>query len=561
MSAADATQGTNRSPAAGVATIDADAPRFSRRVTISTLVSVLLVMMLASLDQTIVGTALPRIAADLNSNQGYTAVTTAYLLTSTVMVPIYGKLSDLIGRKPIILFALIVFLVGSALAGTSQTMTMLIGFRGFQGLGGGGLIAMATAIIGDLFSPRERARWQGLLGAIFGATFILGPTAGGYITDHFSWRWVFYVNLPLGVVALLALIFLMPTLRQPVAGARIDVLGALLLIFGVVPLLLGFNWAGSQYAWISPQIIGLLGGAAVVLIAFFLYEARLERRGAQPTIEPSLFRHNAFSVSVLVTMLSSVSLIGSISFIPLFIQGVVGSSATNSGAILTPLMLTAITSSIISGLLVSAFGRYKVIAVAGGVIAALGAASLLRLGVQSTNQDVVISMLVLGVGIGFSLSLYNLVVQNAFPTKIGQATAGLTFFRQIGSTIGLAAMGSLLSSTYHPALSASVTSQLPAQLRAFVANPFLVVALPQLRPTLANQGPQGVALYNVIATAMKAGVAQSLQVIFLMSVFVAIASVLALLFLKEIPLSGKSNRVAAALAGEIPAPAEVDAQL
>jgi MFS family permease len=207
------------------------------------------------------------------------------------MVPIYGKLSDLFGRKPIMIFALSVFLLGSALAGTSQTMTMLVGFRGFQGLGGGGLIAMSVAIIGDLFSPRERARWQGLLGAIFGATFILGPTAGGYITDHFSWRWVFYVNLPLGVLALLALIFLMPTLRQPVQGAKIDVLGAVLLIVGVVPLLLGFNWAGSQYAWNSPQVIGLLSLAAVGVVAFFLYEAWLERHGAQPTIEPSLFQN------------------------------------------------------------------------------------------------------------------------------------------------------------------------------------------------------------------------------------------------------------------------------
>jgi EmrB/QacA subfamily drug resistance transporter len=561
MSLSEATPGANRIPAHGMAAPDADTPRFSRRVTIFTLVSVLLVMMLASLDQTIVGTALPRIAADLNGTQGYTAVTTAYLLTSTVMVPIYGKLSDLIGRKPIMIFALSIFLVGSALAGTSQTMTMLIGFRGFQGLGGGGLIAMATAIIGDLFSPRARARWQGLLGAIFGATFILGPTAGGYITDYFSWRWVFYVNLPLGVLALLALIFLMPTLRQPMQGAKIDVLGAILLIAGVVPLLLGFNWAGSQYAWNSPQTIGLLTGAAVVLAVFFLYEAQLERRGAQPMIEPSLFRHNAFAVSVLVTMLSSVALIGSISFIPLFIQGIVGSSATNSGAILTPLMLTAIAASIISGVLVSAFGRYKAIAVVGGVIAAVGAATLLQLGVQSTDQDVVVSMLVLGLGIGFSLSLYNLVVQNAFPTKIGQATAGLTFFRQIGSTIGLAAMGSLLSSTYNPVLPASVASQLPVQLRAFVANPFLVVALPQLQSSLASQGPQGQALYNSIAVAMKAGVAQSLHALFVMSLIVSIASVVALLFLKEIPLSGRSNRLAAALAGEVPAPAEIDAQL
>jgi EmrB/QacA subfamily drug resistance transporter len=536
-------------------------PRFPRQVTIFTLVSVLLVMMLASLDQTIVGTALPRIAVDLKSNQGYTAVTTAYLLTSTVMIPIYGKLSDLFGRKPVMIFALSVFLLGSALAGTSQTMTMLVGFRGFQGLGGGGLIAMSVAIIGDLFSPRERARWQGLLGAIFGATFILGPTAGGYITDHFTWRWVFYVNLPLGVLALLALIFLMPTLRQPIQGAKIDVLGAILLIVGVVPLLLGFNWAGSQYAWNSPQIIGLLSLAALGTVAFFLYEAWLERRGAQPTIEPSLFQNGVFTVSVLVTMLSSIALIGSIAFIPLFIQGVVGSSATNSGTLLTPLMLTAITSSIISGFLVSAFGKYKLIAVSGGVVAAIGAATMLRLGVASTTQDVVVSMLVLGLGIGFSLSLYNLIVQNAFPTKIGQASAAMTFFRQIGSTIGLAAMGSVLSSSYTPVLPAAVSQSLPPSVHTFVTNPFLVVGLPQLRASFATQGPPGLAIYNIIAAAMKSGVAQSLHAVFLVSLTASAASVIALLFLKELPLTGGPNRVAAALAAEVPTTAEIDAQL
>jgi hypothetical protein len=260
-------------------------------------------------------------------------------------------------------------------------------------------------------------------------------------------------------------------------------------------------------------------------------------------------------------MLSSVALIGSIAFIPLFIQGVVGSSATNSGAILTPLMLTAIASSIISGFLVSAFGKYKLIAVTGGVVAAIGAATMLRLGVASTNQDAVVSMLVLGLGIGFSLSLYNLIVQNAFPTKIGQASAAMTFFRQIGSTIGLAAMGSVLNSSYNPALPVSVSQSLPPHLRAFVANPFLVVGLPQLRATFAAQGQQGVAIYNIIAGAMKSGVAQSLHAVFLVSLVVSAASVVTLLFLKEVPLTGSPNRVAAAVAAEVPTTAEFDAQL
>ena len=543
---------------------EVETPRFSREVTLLTMLSVLLVMLLASLDQTIVGTAMPRVIAQLNGSSNYTWVTTAYLLTSTVMVPIYGKLSDLYGRKWIMIFSLSVFLVGSALSGASQDMTQLILFRGFQGIGAGGLMSMAIAIIGDLFTPRERAKWQGVTGAVFGIAFILGPTAGGWITDNLSWRWVFYVNLPLGVIALLVLIFLMPMLQSPVKNAKIDFLGALLLILGVVPLLLGFSWAGSQYDWASPQILGLFGSTVVALVAFVLYEMHLERTNGQPIVEPSLFRNNVFTVSTLVVMLSGAALIGSISFIPLFVQGVVGTSATNSGVLLTPLMMTAIVSSILSGILVGRFGKYKAIALIGGAIAVVGSVTMLRLGVNSTNQDVVWSMLILGLGIGASMSLYNLIVQNAFPTKIGQASAAMTFFRQIGSTIGLAAMGSVLNSSYatafHNALPAGA-SQVPSAALAPFSNPLILLnpgAIVQVKAGFAAQGPQGVQLFNTIIAAVREGVASSLHDIFFMSVIVSVASLLFVVFLKEIPLrGGRSKDVVVALNSEaLPAASE-----
>ncbi|MBA3825524.1 MAG: MFS transporter [Ktedonobacterales bacterium] len=540
-------------------------PRYSREVTLFTMLSVLLVMLLASLDQTIVGTALPRIIADLKGFDRYTWVTTAYLLTSTVMIPIYGKLSDIFGRKPIMIIALTIFLVGSALSGISQDMTQLIIFRGFQGLGAGGLMSLAIAIIGDLFSPRERARWQGVTGAVFGLAFILGPTAGGWITDNFSWRWVFYVNLPLGVIALAVLGFLMPTLYKPSKGTKIDYIGAGLLIVGVVPLLLGFSWAGSQYAWNSPQVIGLFIGAAVGLVAFVTYEMYLERTNRQPTIEPSLFRNPIFTVTVLVTMLSSVALIGSIYYIPLFLQAVVGVSATNSGSTLTPLMLTAIVMSIFSGLLVARLGKYKMIALVGSFIAILGAATLLRLGVHSTNLDVILSMLVLGLGIGTSLSLYTLVVQNALPTKIGQASAGLTFFRQIGSTTGLAALGAVFNSTYPTAfakaLPASVQATVPAQVLAiFHASPQILLSptqLAQVHASFQAFGPGGEQLFQGILGAVKVGVADSLHGVFLFGLGISVLSTIILFFLKEIPLRGGPRQTAAmapeaALSAEIP---------
>ncbi len=248
---------------------------YSRREIIFTMIGVLSVVFLSILDQTIVGVAMPRIVADLQGFDLIVWISTAYLLTSTVPIPIYGKLSDLFGRKPIMLFGIVVFLAGSALSGAAQTMYQLIAFRAFQGLGAAALQPIAIAIIGDLFPPRERGKWQGVSGSTYALAAILGPLAGGWITDNASWRWVFYINVPVGIIALLVLIFLMPTLRSRARQVTIDYIGAALLILGTVPLLLGFTLAGNQYAWLSPQILGLFGGAVVVLIAFLFYATRL----------------------------------------------------------------------------------------------------------------------------------------------------------------------------------------------------------------------------------------------------------------------------------------------
>ncbi len=535
-----------------IATVAADAapeqPKYSREVTLLTMLSVLLVMLLASLDQTIVGTAMPRIIADLNGFSEYTWVTTAYLLTSTVMVPIYGKLSDLYGRKGILIFAVIVFLIGSWLSGAAQTMTMLILFRGFQGLGAGGLMSMAIAIIGDLFTPRERAKWQGVTGAVFMLAFIVGPTAGGWITDNLSWRWVFYVNMPIGLIALGALIFLMPTLYRPAQNPKIDFVGATLLILGTVPLLLGLTWGGSQYDWNSPQIIGLLGGAAIALVAFIFYEHGLEANNGQPIVSPSLFKNNVFAVSTIIVMLAGMAMMGSIYYIPLFLQGVTGVSATASGTVLTPMMVTAIVASIASGLLVARTGHYKIFALAGAVISVVGSFFLLHLDVHSSSTDVIIAMLVLGLGMGTAMSLYNLIVQNALPTRIGEASAGMTFFRQIGSTIGLAAMGSVFNSTFptafHNAIPAAITKVVPAQVINVFNNPQILLspeAQAALHAQFAKGGAQGLAILDQLLEAVKVGIASSLHSIFFVGMIIAVASVVAVIFLKELPLRGDAR--------------------
>ena len=536
---------------------DTETPRYSRRDTLLTMAGVLMVMLLASLDQTIVSTAMPHVIADLQGFDRYTWVTTAYLLTSTVMVPIYGKLSDLLGRKSVFLFGVIIFLIGSAASGASQSMNQLIAFRAFQGIGAAALLPIAIAIIGDLFTPRERGKWQGVTGAVFGLSSIVGPAAGGWITENASWRWVFYVNLPVGIIALLVLIFLMPSLHRRAEHVSIDYLGAALLVIGTVPLLLGFTWAGSQYAWLSPQIIGIFAFALVVLIVFGIYEGYLSRRDAQPIIDPRLFKSGIFSLSVLITTITSMGMFGSIFFLPLFAQGVLGISATNSGFLLSPMMIALIASSVISGQLVSRTGKYKWIAIVGMFITVGGALLLYRLDVHSMPLDLTLAMIVLGFGLGFGMALYTIIVQNAWPKKIGEATSALTFFRQIGATVALAAMGSIMSAAYipafHDALPATVKHILPAQVLSFFDNPNILLsadAQKQMITKFTSFGPHGMALYQQLLEAVKVGLAQGIHNVFILSTVLMILGLVAVFFLKEIPLRGGKKQASTETAEE-----------
>jgi len=533
-----------------IADDDYEQPRYSRRDTLLTMAGVLLVMLLGSLDQTIVSTAMPRVIADLQGFDRYTWVSTAYLLTSTVTVPIYGKLSDLFGRKTIFLIGIVIFLTGSALSGASQTMNELIAFRAFQGLGAGALMPIAIAVVGDLFTPRERGKWQGVTSAVFGISAIIGPALGGWITQYSSWRWVFYVNLPVGIIALLVLIFLMPTLRSKAQKVSIDYVGAALLVLGTVPLLLGFTFAGSQYAWLSPQVIGLFVFALVMLVSFVIYEAWLERHDGQPIIAPSLFKDSIFTVSSIVTFIFGMGLFGAVFFIPLFVQGVVGSSATNSGLVLTPLMLTFVVGSIVSGQLVSRLGKYKLLAIFGMIASVAGMLLLFRLNVNSGNSDVLLAMLVLGIGMGFGMSLYTLVVQNAMPRRIGESTASLTFFRSIGGTIALAAMGSVMNAAYLPAFENALPNTVKqlaavqpkvAQFLGLFNNPQILLqpgVESQLQTSAAHQGSAALTMFNQVIESVRVGLATGIHNVFIMSVVIMLVGTIAVFFLKEIPLRG-----------------------
>jgi EmrB/QacA subfamily drug resistance transporter len=529
----------------GTAPLSTEMPQYSGREKVITMLGVLLAMFLSSLDSTIVGTAMPRIIADLQGFDRYTWVSTAYLLTSTVTVPIYGKLSDQIGRKSIFILGVVLFLIGSALSGTAQTMNELIGYRAFQGIGAGALMGLAPAIIGDIFTPRERGKWQGVTGAVFGISSIIGPLIGGGLTEYASWHWVFYVNVPIGIIALLVLIFVMPRLNPGTGRASIDYTGSILIIVGVVALLLALSLGGAPYSWLSPQIIGLFIIAAIALTGFVFYELCLSGRGGQPVLEPRLFKNSIFTVSTIITLTTTMALYGSIFFIPLFLQGVVGQSATNSGLVMTPLLLAAIATSILSGQLVSRLGRYKWFAITGILISIIGQFLLVRLNINSTGGEVVLGMVVLGLGLGFGMSLYTVIVQNALPTRIGEATGALVFFRSIGGALALGLMGSLLNSAYlpafHRALPASVTHAVPSNVLAVFDNPQILLSadmMTKVQAQFAAQGAQGQVILQQIIQAVKVGLVQGIHDAFIMGFVLMLVSLVVVFFLPEIALRG-----------------------
>jgi EmrB/QacA subfamily drug resistance transporter len=525
----------------------------SRGRLISILIGVMLGMLLAALDQTIVGTALPRIVADLGGLDHYAWVVTAYLLASTVTVPIYGKLSDIYGRRLFFIGGMVIFLVGSALAGTSQDMTQLIIYRFIQGLGAGGMMPIALAIIGDLFSPAERGKWQGLFVAVFGLSSIVGPTLGGWITDNWGWRWVFYVNMPVGIIAIVTAGFVLPTLINK-RKHIIDYLGSATMVAGTIPLLLAFSWAGSQYAWGSWQIIGLFAFSIVMLIIFVL----IEFRAAEPIISPRLFKNSIFLVSVIAMFLVSAGMFGAILYLPLFVQGVLGDSATNSGIVLTPMMIGFMVSSIVGGQLLSRTGRYKILAIFGFIVAAAGMFLLSRMVPTTSEGEVVRNMIITGLGIGVMMSLFTIVVQNAFPYRqLGEVTASLTFFRSIGSTMGVAVMGTIMINAYQTAmqsnLPAIVKRAVPADRLAQLQNPQLLLSpdfLAKIQHSFASLGPQGLVIFRQLIEAIRLSLSTAITHVFFLGFIIMLVGLVSVLFLREIPLR-KSHTAPVA---EAPAP-------
>ena len=495
--------------------------------------SLLVVMFLSAMDQTIVGTALPTIVGDLGGAAHMAWILTAYTLAITVAMPVYGKLGDLVGRKNLFLVAIGLFLAGSALCGTADTMTQLIVYRFIQGLGGGGLMISSQAITGDLIPPRVRGTYMAPMGAMFGIASILGPIVGGWLTDSVSWRWTFWINLPLGILAFIAVAIVLRLPTRPLTE-KIDWWGLILMNAGAVAIVLMATWGGNEYAWSSPVII-VLGVAGLICWGLFAF---VESRAADPILPWSILINRTFVISTIVGMLAMGGMIGVLSYLPTYLQMVYGYSATASGLLLVPITLGMLSSSILSGVLVARSDRYKVYPVLGPLVAAGASFWLSRLSTTSPVWEVSAATFVMGAGIGLFFQLLVTVVQNAVPARhLGTATSGNNFFREVGVSLGASLIGAAFSS--------GLTSSLADRIGALAAgsDPTVLDSLARfgdadtssLTPALVNQLPA--ALRDAVASSY----ADALLPIFGWMIPLFAATAVIALFLPEVPLSRKNG--------------------
>ena len=482
--------------------------------------ALMLVILLASLDQTIVATALPTIVGDLGGLQHLSWVVTAYLLASTVTGPIYGKLGDLYGRKVVLQTAIVIFLVGSALCGIAQGMTELIVFRALQGLGAGGLMVTTIAVVGDIIPPRDRGKYQGLFGAVFGVSTVIGPLLGGFFVDNLSWRWIFYVNLPLGALALFVIGVVFHSRAEHVRHA-IDYLGAATLAGGLACIVLFTSLGGTTEPWGSVQSIALIVIGVVLLVVFLL----VERRAQEPILPLELFRNRTFAVTSAIGFIIGLALFGSITYLPLFLQVVKGMSPTRSGLQLTPMMAGLLVTSIAAGRTISRFGRYRPFPIVGTAVMIVGMVLLARLNVHSSTTTAALDMLVLGLGLGMVMQVLVLAVQNAVEFRVmGVATSGSILFRQVGGSIGLAIFGAIFSNSLHSKLAAYLP---PGAHVPKTVSPAVIKRLP----------PK---LHDAYAHA----VAASLHPVFVTAAVLSIVAFVLTWLLREIPLRTTSRATA-----------------
>lgn len=510
------------------------------------LTGLFLALFFSSLDQTVVGTAMPRIIGELGGLSIMTWVTTAYMLTSTTIVPIAGKLADLYGRRIIYVTGLVIFMLGSALCGTSNTMLQLVSYRGLQGIGGGIMMPLAMTIVGDIFPPAERGKWQGLMGALFGLSSVVGPTIGGWIVDYSHWKWVFYINLPIGILAAVTIHLGLRGETRPVDKAVIDYAGVISLIIGTVTLLLGLNLGGITYPWFSWQTLGLIGCS---LTAWLLFIA-VEKKAVDPVLSLDLFKNRVFAITNIVGFLMGVGMFGSMMFLPLFLQGVIGVSATSSGNALLPMMFALILASIVSGRYGIKF-NFRSIYIAGMTLMGI---SFYLLGTMTINTKLITATLyitVLGTGIGLIMPILTIAAQSAFSSgQRGVATSAAQFFRSIGGALGMTVLGAvfnayslnIMNRSFFPYIENAVgaAGPLSATLEKAHSDPHSLFNI-LLSPTTLRAIPPN--LQKIILPQLKGALADSLQIVFWSAAFVAVIGIFVSLLIGNARIKPANNQI------------------
>jgi len=525
----------------------------TRRVKILSTAGVMLALLLAALDQTIVGTALPRIVSELNGLDRYSWLITGYLVSSTVMVPIAGKLGDLFGRKPFLIAGMVGFVAASALCGLSQDMNQLIVFRIVQGLFGGLLFASAFTVLADIFPPAQRAKMQGFFGGIFGLASIVGPVVGGYLTDHLGWRWVFYVNLPVGILGVLMVVSFLPFVRTAASWRDIDFAGAGSLIAGLIPLLVALSLA-SQQGWTSGEVLGLMAFGIAMLIVFFIIEQRVK----EPIVPFRLFENRAFAVSMVVAFLSALGMFGMIIFIPLELQGVLGVSVTNSGLLLTPMMGGLIVASIVSGQLMVRIKQYHYLGTIGLVLMMAGIYVVSLTTTTSAQANITLGIILTGLGVGLTFPLYINAVQSALPQRyLGVGSSQIQFWRNVGGTVSSAVLGTILAQRLPGAISQQVAQlHLPTAFKvpsgASASNPNSLLNPVAIAASRAKLPPQFASLYDQVVHAIRTALALTLHDLFIIAIGLIALALVASLFMPDVPLRARRFQPAAA---EVPAAA------
>ena len=514
----------------------------SRNARILATVGVGLAMFLAALDQTIVGTALPRIVGELQGLEFYAWVAVAYMVASTTTVPIAGKLGDLFGRKPALLVGIIGFVLASALCGQAQDMTELVAFRGVQGLFGGALFASVFASVADLFDPKTRARVQGIFGGIFGIASVVGPVIGGFLTDNAGWRWVFYVNVPVGIIAFAAVFLTMPAVDHKASWRDIDFLGAGALVATLVPMLIGFSIT-RDHDFTSPEVLALLGLAAAMGVVFFLIEERVEH----PIVPFGLWKNRTFSVSMITGFFVAFGMFGAILYVPLIYQGVLGIAATNSGLLVTPMMLGLVAASLLTGQIITRIDRYRLVGTAGILVMMSGLFLLGQVSVNTSEIEVVRDLVLVGLGLGVTFPLYINATQSAVPRQfIGVVSSQIQFWRNIGGTIGVSLLGAVLSHQLPGKIQEQIAAlNLPPQALAAIpsgGSPQAIFDGARIAATRAQLPPALQPIFDQVLAAIRTALALTIHDVFFYATAIVTVAVVASLFLTEVPIRGHTPR-------------------